>query len=69
MRGEGAAAQEWLASVEDPIDMDERILATIRRERALLVDQIRKSEQTIEQSKELIKKLDELLARSGLKEP
>jgi len=61
------AAKEWLFSVEDPIDKDEKFLATIRRERELLVDQIRKSEETIEQSKQLIKKLDELLARSGLK--
>jgi hypothetical protein len=67
MRSPPLAAQEWLFSVNEQIDKDEKFLATIRRERALLVDQIRKSEQTIEQSKQLIQKLDELLARSGLK--
>ena len=44
-----------------------RELAELDRERECLVGQIRTSEEAIEQSKGLIRQVDELLARSGLK--
>jgi hypothetical protein len=37
----------------------------IRRQRELLIDQIRASERKIEESRELLKRLDELLANNG----
>jgi hypothetical protein len=42
-------------------------LDQIRRERADLAEQIRMSQQTIERSQELIRKMDEILAKAGQK--
>lgn len=42
-------------------------LDSIRAERPYDIDQIRQSERTIERSRELIKRLDELLAKNCLK--
>ena len=39
-------------------------LDQIRRERANLVEQIRMSQQTIERSQELIRQMDEILAKA-----
>jgi hypothetical protein len=41
-------------------------LDAIRVKREYLIQQIRESERTIEQSRELIKRLDELLAKGGI---
>jgi hypothetical protein len=49
------------------IDAEREIFDSIRRERAALVEQIRSSEKTIESSKELIRRMDELLAKAGQK--
>jgi len=38
-------------------------LAALRAEREATIEQIRKSEQTVERTRELIKRIDELLAR------
>jgi hypothetical protein len=48
----------------DDIVMQKRQLDEIRRGRADLIEQIRLSQKTIERSHELIKRIDELLARS-----
>ena len=40
-------------------------LDQIRRERAQLAEQIRVSQQTIERSQELIRQMDEILAKAG----
>jgi hypothetical protein len=42
-------------------------LDAIRVKREYLIQQIRESERTIEQSRELIERLDELLIKAGLK--
>ena len=52
--------------MEDP-QSEEARLDAIRVRREYLIQQIRESERTIEQSRELIKRLDELLAKGGLK--
>jgi hypothetical protein len=52
--------------MEDPQSEKTRLDA-IRVKREYLIQQIRESERTIEQSRELIKRLDELLAKGGLK--
>jgi hypothetical protein len=48
-------------------ESDEDYLAAIHRGRAHLVEQIQRSQEIIDQSKELIKRMDEILAKSGLK--
>jgi hypothetical protein len=53
--------------VPDNPESKEDYLDGVRRERANLIEQIRRSQQTIEHSQELIKRLDELLARSERK--
>jgi hypothetical protein len=40
-------------------------LEALKRDREYLVEQIRQSEQTIERSRQLLKQLDELLARGA----
>jgi hypothetical protein len=51
---------------DDPRSLsDKGYLDALRRERESLIDQIRRSQETIERSQELIKQLDELLAKSG----
>jgi hypothetical protein len=52
------------AGMEDPQSEKTRLDA-IRAKREYLIQQIRESEPTIEQSRELIKRLDELLAKGG----
>jgi hypothetical protein len=44
-------------------------LDEIRRERARLIEQIRASQRTIERSQELIKRIDEMLAKAGERPP
>jgi hypothetical protein len=51
----------------DETESDEDYLAAIHRGRAHLVEQIQRSQEIIDQSKELIKRMDEILAKSGLK--
>lgn len=46
---------------------DKAHLDTIRNQRELFIDQIRQSERTIEQSRVLIRRLDELLAKDRVK--
>ena len=52
------------AGMPDDIAMQRRQLDEIRRGRADLIEQIRLSQKTIERSHELIKRIDDLLARS-----
>jgi hypothetical protein len=52
--------------MHDP-QSDKTRLDAIRTQREFLIDQSRQSERTIERSRELIKRLDELLAKDGLK--
>jgi hypothetical protein len=53
--------------VPDNHKYDADFLDAIRRERDNLVEQIRLSRETIERSLELIKRIDEMLAKSGRK--
>jgi hypothetical protein len=46
----------------DDIQSDRDRLKAIRLQRAQLIDQIRECERVIEQSRELLKKLDKILA-------
>jgi hypothetical protein len=55
--------------------MDDKILvnsakaqiAAIRRDRASLIEQIRQSQETIERSRALLRRIDEILAKAGEK--
>ena len=49
-------------------EIDGEFLDAIRRERDALIEQIRRSRDTIERSVELINRMDELLAQSERKE-
>jgi hypothetical protein len=51
----------------DVVQLAKDHLASLHRERQYLANQLRTSEEAIEQSKELIRQTDNLLARSGLK--
>jgi hypothetical protein len=42
-------------------------IAAIRRDRELLLEQIRESQETIERSKALVKRIDDLLTKIGEK--
>ena len=53
--------------MEDPVKTANDYLAALRREFDTLKIQVRASEETIERSRELIRKIDKLLARSPLK--
>jgi hypothetical protein len=46
---------------------DKSFLDVLRNERQFLVDQIRQSKLTVERSQELLRRLDELLAKDALK--
>ena len=59
-------AKALAGDMHDP-QSDKARLDAIRTQREFLIDQIRQSERTIERSRELIKRLDELLAKDGLK--
>jgi hypothetical protein len=52
--------------MEDKPELDAH-LAALRRGRADLAEQIRMSKETIERSKELMRQIDDLLAKSLLK--
>ena len=45
--------------------LSEQEIATMRRERDILALRIKQSQETIEHSKELLRRLDQLLAASG----
>jgi len=45
--------------------LSEEEIATMRRERDILALRIKQSQETIEHSKELLRRLDQLLAASG----
>jgi hypothetical protein len=49
------------------VESEQARLQSIRNERERLIEQIRQSERTIEHSRELLKRLDELLAKAGQK--
>jgi hypothetical protein len=49
------------------LKLDKEQLDQIRRGRAELVEQIRMSQQTIERSQELIRQMDEILAKAEQK--
>jgi hypothetical protein len=51
----------------DKSDAEDDDLAAIRRGRDRLIEQIRISQVTIDRSKELIRQMDELLGRRGVK--
>jgi hypothetical protein len=50
---------------DDGVDTDKKFLEIIRQERANLIEQMRQSQQTIDRSQELVRRIDELLAKSG----
>jgi hypothetical protein len=47
------------------LKLEKEHLDQIRRERAQLAEQIRLSQQTIDRSQELIRQMDEILAKAG----
>jgi len=49
------------------IELDQEALAAARRARADLLEQVSLAKETIRQSKELLRQVDNLLARSPLK--
>ena len=51
----------------DDLPLQKRQLDELKRERAELIEQLRKSQQTIERSHALLKRIDELLAKAGQK--
>jgi hypothetical protein len=51
----------------DSLKADQNFLDAIRRERAGLLEQIRRSQESIARSVELIRRTDELLAKSQQK--
>jgi hypothetical protein len=61
-------ASSWGASTQGPMTNDLKLqkdqLDQIRRERAQLAEQIRISQQTIERSQQLIRQMDEILAKA-----
>jgi hypothetical protein len=62
--------RKWLAQgtpMTDKSDAEDDDLAAIRRGRDRLIEQIRISQGTIDRSKELIRQMDELLGRRGVK--
>jgi hypothetical protein len=62
-----AATQARGASMANNLKLDKEQLDQIRRSRAELVEQIRVSQQTIERSQELIRQMDEILAKAEQK--
>jgi len=53
--------------VDDKLVLDSRAqIAAIKRNRATLLDQIRESQETIQRSRELLRRIDELLAKSSI---
>jgi len=62
-----AATQAHGASMANNLKLDKEQLDQIRRGRAELVEQIRMSQQTIERSQELIRQMDEILAKAEQK--
>jgi hypothetical protein len=53
----------------DDIALQKRQLEELKRDRAQLLEQLRKSQQTIERSHTLLKRIDELLAKADQKKP
>ena len=49
-------------------DADWRFIQTLRQERVQLAEQIRQSQDTIDRSRELLKKIDEILERAANKQ-
>jgi hypothetical protein len=62
-----AATRAHRASMANNLKLDKEQLDQIRRGRAELVEQIRMSQQTIEHSQELIRQMDEILAKAEQK--
>ena len=53
--------------MNDKLVLDSRAqIAAIKRNRATLLDQIRESQETIQRSRELLRRIDELLAKSSI---
>lgn len=53
--------------MDDKLVLDSRAqIAAIKRNRATLLDQIRESQETIQRSRELLRRIDELLAKSSI---
>jgi hypothetical protein len=59
-------SQKWADGMEDPQTERDR-LGVIHAEREHLIEQIRQSQRTIERSRKLLQRLDELLAKNNLK--
>jgi hypothetical protein len=59
-------SQKWADGMEDPQTERDR-LGAIHAEREHLIEQIRQSQRTIERSRKLLERLDELLAKNNLK--
>jgi hypothetical protein len=49
---------------DDPAGADKAFLRTVRRNRDALLEQIRQSHLTIEKSKELLRRMDEIIAKA-----
>lgn len=68
--GTEALAESWvsMALSDEPARtsiLSEQEIAAMRRERDILALRIRQSQETIEHSKELLRRLDQILAASG----
>jgi hypothetical protein len=55
--------------MDDHIPLQKRELAELQRGREQLIEQIRQSQRTIEHSRALLKRIDELLAQAGQEKP
>jgi hypothetical protein len=53
--------------IDDPARADRAFLDEVRRSRATLQEQIKQRQITIERSKELLKQMDEIIARAESK--
>ena len=53
----------WLRTMVDNDTLTDKNVESLRRDREMLLEQIRRSQETIARSQELLKRIDELLAK------
>jgi hypothetical protein len=59
--------QEFSHMTDDPVRPDGAFLDEVRRSRGALEEQIKQSQRTIEKSRELLKRMDEIISNADKK--